>query len=902
MTNYFTSLSGKAATLMTLATFAIAGSATAFADVDLGAIELGKIYDIPGDMERVTGTFTAPKTGKMKMTGVGALYTDAARTEVFQGLFNGIYGSDAAYVFDVTEGTTYYYGAREFTPAKMTMNMKGLSIEALHVAWVEPSPSINAVYNLGAHSNIQICLNQENVQFDGVEFWYIDIDGIERKRSWSNARISDKYLNITNVGSTLTTLLNDFSMMPLNNFGFRIKGLRTEEGTYLEGTEDGLYEIQYQVSGIPVTITEQKYPENFLSYWPVGDPDGIVTLKFSKNLSNKPGQTPIASISCGNVEGQLGVDFYREEVPVTVEGNTVTVDLTGKRRTLSDMFSGTTEGGDRWDASLISLSIAGIRDTYGVPVQTVGGTATGSIAYGLQYKEIEKASVAKEAIPADGEDLSDTAIELWFSGVKNFSFDGFTVSYKNADGTLTEVLIDIADVDVKYDNADGSATYNFNIPQEAVAGKDVVITPTNFKTLDGYDYLPLLITRYNGFVLLYSEPSAETDVTGFSEGSKIVADFNISTKYPDLYATFELKDLNPEEGANDMIVAPVAMQRLKIGDFEATLNEAVRLYRGHTYQATFSAWENEADFKDGKDAIGSAVINWYGQTPVYVFSDVILESLTPAEGSTLTTEDRVFNVVFDGIVHIDDKASFLNGGVPFEKIEAVGENITTDPERGTLSPAWSLTVGQEFMDELEGNLMLTFAAVDASGVTIQGNHGIDEESCFLYEYVVLGSFVDFAVSEPEAGSTIDTLDHFIVSSDKGIAYNNNPEATVKVYNAEGDVVATVSNVEARVSEEDLTLTLCVNLDKSIIEAGVYTCVFEKGAFAIGSGEETWRSASKSFEVTVSGLESADTIGVSTDAVTVYNLQGVKLLDNADADALSTLVPGIYIINGKKVVK
>ncbi|MCH5224459.1 MAG: C10 family peptidase [Muribaculaceae bacterium] len=37
-----------------------------------------------------------------------------------------------------------------------------------------------------------------------------------------------------------------------------------------------------------------------------------------------------------------------------------------------------------------------------------------------------------------------------------------------------------------------------------------------------------------------------------------------------------------------------------------------------------------------------------------------------------------------------------------------------------------------------------------------------------------------------------------------------------------------------------------------------------------------------------------------NSVTVFNLQGVKLLDKADKSALSSLAPGLYIVNGKKV--
>ena len=36
-------------------------------------------------------------------------------------------------------------------------------------------------------------------------------------------------------------------------------------------------------------------------------------------------------------------------------------------------------------------------------------------------------------------------------------------------------------------------------------------------------------------------------------------------------------------------------------------------------------------------------------------------------------------------------------------------------------------------------------------------------------------------------------------------------------------------------------------------------------------------------------------------VTVYNLNGVRVLYNADRDALKALRKGIYVVNGKKVV-
>lgn len=42
-------------------------------------------------------------------------------------------------------------------------------------------------------------------------------------------------------------------------------------------------------------------------------------------------------------------------------------------------------------------------------------------------------------------------------------------------------------------------------------------------------------------------------------------------------------------------------------------------------------------------------------------------------------------------------------------------------------------------------------------------------------------------------------------------------------------------------------------------------------------------------------------GETTAARDVYNMQGVKVADNADNAAISNLPAGIYLIDGKKIV-
>ncbi len=41
--------------------------------------------------------------------------------------------------------------------------------------------------------------------------------------------------------------------------------------------------------------------------------------------------------------------------------------------------------------------------------------------------------------------------------------------------------------------------------------------------------------------------------------------------------------------------------------------------------------------------------------------------------------------------------------------------------------------------------------------------------------------------------------------------------------------------------------------------------------------------------------------MADETYTVYNAAGILLLNNADAAALRTLTPGLYIINGRKLM-
>lgn len=100
------------------------------------------------------------------------------------------------------------------------------------------------------------------------------------------------------------------------------------------------------------------------------------------------------------------------------------------------------------------------------------------------------------------------------------------------------------------------------------------------------------------------------------------------------------------------------------------------------------------------------------------------------------------------------------------------------------------------------------------------------------------------------------------------------------------------------------------LENPLTEIGTYTLTLPAGMF----GSDAWMpggsegTCNPELVYTVVLTENGATVGVKpvavgadADKVTVYTLNGVQVLYQADREALKTLNKGIYIVNGKKVV-
>lgn len=207
---------------------------------------------------------------------------------------------------------------------------------------------------------------------------------------------------------------------------------------------------------------------------------------------------------------------------------------------------------------------------------------------------------------------------------------------------------------------------------------------------------------------------------------------------------------------------------------------------------------------------------------------------------------------------------------------SVSPAITEEGEYTLYIPANYFIVGDQF--DVHGN-----AAAEIE-YTIGGS-------------VTPGDGVELTVS-PAAGevSAISRIDFLAPGiEDAFIEY----ESTIAITDEDGAVVYSITGVEIDAYAFDM-MTWTFNgyyIEPGITEPGVYTLSVPAGMFIFGDDLSAALTAVYTIKTT-----SVSSVMVETAAeYDVYTISGVHVLSTADAADLSTLRPGLYIINGKKVL-
>lgn len=837
MSNRFTSFSAKLlrnVALLAFMGFGASAAQGAATPVDLGALQLDQAYEIPANMGEVGGTFTAPKSGELLFQGGLTWYTDAAHTTIYKNASFKNYSDVVTpsgknykvttYTYNVTEGTTYYI----YTDFSMNESAIKLSMgDATSFNLVSSVPAAGKYLAATGKGNVILTFD---VPVTGSDAKLVAPDGTTA----SVTPISSGNTLQFDVKAPLTVWYSDGKITKDSSITLRIGRVAATVGSALYGT-DGSFEISFKAAAAPVNLVSAVKPEQFKSFFSPADPEGKMVLTFSAPVkATKP-----AELTYGNREE---ADFYIEQIPVSVDGCNVTLDFTGKLRRGVDMLPTAATR-----PSTIELNIPNITDLDSNYVATSTSGSLGTFGYRFNFLDIPRANVMAQFTPANGESLEGvTEMQVWLNSLNSMTFSGFLFTYDNAGETAT-ALVPLASATRVAGDTPDEATFTFAIPAEVQGKKNVQVTLANLVTADGFDHSRDIRAVYDAFMLLESNPAEGAQLAAILNGDRILVATNYAEKYPELYMTYQIRDLNPDDPTQAIVKSSTWFTRQPDGTYAAEVSGNYKLIRGHEYHLEVTAWETEMAYNYQYAPVGSAYITLFGLTEPFRGSDIQLLSVTPADGSRLAADATGITVEFDGMVTLDPKSTFILEGMGMTsnfKALTPSEPLVDETTGKSYSNIWNLEFAEGFLANRSGGVIVSMKPFDEQGLLVVGNTGTGETSFFQFSFETAAHFADFDVN-PMDEEELTSIHTVIVINEKGILPSYNPEvAPIQLMELNGGVVAKAAKIELLEPEADLNTMLKITLDQEVTTPGTYVLNFPEGVFNIGSEFDQYNSQAK----------------------------------------------------------
>lgn len=610
---------------------------------------------------------------------------------VYAGFING----KQAYQFSVKAGETYYFYENFIINAGIFMFELNPEAEL-----VSSKPEIGITYDPAAYSYIEYTFNQ-NLNIGKVTISIKDL----------SADV-DFYKN----GSTISVDVNPILRQWYNEDKISA-GLPLQ--IHLKNVTDGFgHEVndltyEYLTANKPVEMKNAELPVLLRSWYDEGEDAPKAIFTFTGPMAENP------SIELCYAPVELGYE-YRETMDAKVEGNTITVDFGGKRRTSAEM---STSG--RQDANIFLL-LQGLKDASGQMVWSDAQGTIGSYMYEIPFAEIPRLSITSEFTPSLGGSLENAkVVKIYFTCADHLTYSGVAFSSGEEKVIVGKDEITVDQI------SDSEVELTVPIPAGWNTKKDVIISLDGLTADDGYDHSSDISAKFNGFTLLFCSVKDGARLKSLTEGTVIKVETNLSE---DTKLSFEIAD----------VLAPVEMNAQGDGVYTMTMPETIIFDVDKTYTVNFIA--------DGEGVESLTII---GDTAPYEFSDIVLESVNPESGAQLADGTGI-KLRFSGLVFIE---------------------ATEESSKFTATPGGNDDSGYDYEWEIKfadydaENLTLAFSAKDMDNKVIEGNKGTDAASYFLFVYNSDDSSISEIATE-ESTEIYDLQGRRVLSPGHGLYIRN----------------------------------------------------------------------------------------------------------------------------------
>lgn len=282
-----------------------------------------------------------------------------------------------------------------------------------------------------------------------------------------------------------------------------ITGIHATADNSIVYGEDGTLVLKFIAPGKGHKLVSKVLPNPLYSYYAEGDKEGIAVLTFDADVMAGEEQTAKVSLLMGSAD--MG-DVYQEFLDpkkITVDGNNLYIDFTGKLRTLKAMGLVNTF----WNS--MKFTITNVRMADGTYAST-DGVHAGTYSYTLNYEERNFSELAPDFTPENGGSLADVnELKAYFSKKDAFSFTGVRFTYQDANDKCYQV--DVKDGITSEPVGKEAIEYSISLTDAIKAGKNVRLSFLDLVCTDGLNHDDL------------------TKDVKFNPGDELTADFNFTS-------------------------------------------------------------------------------------------------------------------------------------------------------------------------------------------------------------------------------------------------------------------------------------------------------------------------------------------------------------------------------------
>ncbi len=487
----------KAAAIACVAAAGLSSAAEAAELVNIGELQNGVPTEYPGGYVQVAASFKVPEDGPVRVVCTGTFLT-AYSTETHDtdtelpNEFSYVDGKPMRIYECKKDDMLYFYNNFSMTGGTITVTSGEMKLRLLSTSpSTDPdSPAYyGGAYSVSADYRINFSFNQP-----------IEIGGARLIANGQTTSLSPNvYLTAVevDVADILMNLYRTGGLKKGDTIRVEVFGAQEKDNpdNKLDGT--GVAAVEYVMAAQPIELvstenTPASGVPDMLSYYLPGNPRAKVKYTFSGPVASGD-MAPDVKITYGDMDN-LDAGMYYENLPTTVEGNTVTFDLAGKLRRPQEMLPKLTDPLD-----YISVALYNVRGEDGQYAYT--GSMSNPYNYFIDYKlTLLQYNIAADYTPGQNKALAEgTDMEIFIMDGDKIEFDTVDFAYL-AGGEEKTVSVAKDDLKISFEQTTDMV---INLKAPALPGidenSDVKVTLGGLLCADGLDHAEALTCVYSSY-------------------------------------------------------------------------------------------------------------------------------------------------------------------------------------------------------------------------------------------------------------------------------------------------------------------------------------------------------------------------------------------------------------------